>query len=132
MGRKGLPALVGLLVTLIACSVGSWFAIHPALALFVVPDAIDIKIARLKWNTWQIRYHAPGAPTTWFTDVGQRLEAHHWSSPDQKEYGALVRTYSRATRFGPCELREWAYLTFNPLQPHIAQITVHRNVVLRW
>lgn len=132
MGLRLLPALVGVLLALSGCSIGCWYAIHPTFALFVAPGATNISITRLGWNVWQLGYHATGAPTTWSTDVGQQLEVHHWNGPDKAAYGALTRTYSRATQFGACELWVWAYLTFDPLQPQKARSIVRWEIVLPW
>ena len=129
---KPLTALVGVLLILTACTVGSWGAAQPSLAVLIVPDATDIKVVMRAWNTWQISYRAPGAPTTWSTDIAHQLEAEHWSSPDKVEYGSLNRSYSRAVSFGFGELWEWIYLTFDPLRPQDAQITVRRWIAIRW
>jgi hypothetical protein len=122
-------ALFGMLLML-ACGIGGWVAAHPPLVLFTVPQATDVQVATKGWNEWQIRYHAPGSPTTWYTDIAHQLEAQHWSSPDRVEYGSLTRTYSHGLSFGFCELWEWAYLTFDPLRPHIAQIKLRRWVAI--
>jgi hypothetical protein len=82
------------------------------------------------WNTWQISYQAPGSLTTWSTDVANQLEAQHWNSLDHVEYGSLSPTYSRAVTLGFGEVWEWAYLTFDPLRPHVAQIKVRRWIVI--
>ena len=119
-------ALLSLLLALAACSVGGWSIAHPPVALFVVPGATDLQVASLGWNEWQIRYRAPGSPTTWYTDVAHQLEEQHWSSMDRVEYGSLTRTYSRVVSFEFGELWEWAYLTFDPVRPHVAQIKVRR------
>ena len=128
---RRLFVLFGVLLTL-ACGIGGWVAAHPPLILFIVPEATDVKVATHGWNEWQMSYHAPGSPTTWYMDVAKQLEAQHWSSPDRVEYGALSRTYSRASSFWFGELWEWAYLTFDPLRPHGAQITVRRALSISW
>ena len=125
-------ALCGVLLMLAVCGVTAWVAPQPPLALFSVPGATDIRVVRQGWGAWQISYRAPGAPATWPSDVAGRLEAQHWSSPDRAEYGALTRTYNHALRLRVCELWEWAYLTFDPLRPHDAQITVRRWIVFPW
>jgi hypothetical protein len=61
---KRLTGLFGVLLILASCSVGSSCAAQPPLALLVVPDATDIKVVMRGWDTWQISYRAPGAPTT--------------------------------------------------------------------
>jgi hypothetical protein len=124
MGRS--VALVGVLMLLIVRSGAGWVATRPPLARFVVPGATDIQVTTLRWNEWQVRYHAPGTPTTWYADVGRMLEAHHWISPDQATYAPLNRSYSRAVSLGFCDLWEWVYLTFDPLRPASAQIRVRR------
>ena len=129
---KRILALFSVLIALGACGIGGWVAARPSLALFIVPEATDVKVATLGWNERQIRYHAPGSPTTWYSDVAKQLEAQHWSSPDRVEYGALSRTYSRASLFGFGTLWEWAYLTFDPLRPHVAQIKVRRVLSILW
>jgi len=130
MGR--IVAVFGILVTLAACGIGGWAAARPSLALFVVPGATNIQVVMLRWGEWQINYDAPGSPTTWYSDVAAQLEAHHWSSLDRAEYGALSRTYSRVVPLGFGELWEWAYLTFDPRRPNIAQIKVRRWIAIRW
>lgn len=129
---KRLSAVLGVLVILTACSVGSWVAAQPALGLLVARDATDIKVVMRGWNTWKISYRAPGAPTTWSTEIAHRLEAEHWASPDTVGYGSLSRSYSRAVSFGFGELWEWVYLTFDPLRPQDAQITVRRWIAIGW
>jgi hypothetical protein len=130
LGR--LLARVGVLLTLAVGSAGGWAATQQVRAHFIVPDATDIQEVTRGWDEWQIRYQVPGVPTTWLTDVSRQLEAQRWGSSDRAGYGGLTRNYSRAVRFGPCELWEWAFLTFDPLQPHIAQITVRRAIVFPW
>ncbi len=126
MGR--IFAVFGVLMTLAACGVGGWVAARPPMKLLLVPGARDVEVMALGWGTWQISYYAPGAPTTWYTDVAHQLEAQHWSSLDQVAYAPLTRIYSRAVSFGFCDLWEWTYLTFDPLRPHSAQIKVRRWV----
>jgi hypothetical protein len=46
------------------------------------------------------------------------------------EYGSLTRSYSRAVSFGFVELWEWSFLTFDPLRPQDAQITVRRWIAI--
>jgi hypothetical protein len=124
-------ALFAVLLTL-ACGVGGWVAAGPQLTLLVVPDATDIRVARLGWNEWQISYRAAGSPTTWHSDVAHQLEAQHWSSPDRVEYAPFNRIYSRAVSFGFGELWEWAFLTFDPRRPHDVQIKVRRWIAIPW
>ena len=128
---KRILALCSVLITLGACGIGAWAAARPPLTIFIVPNATDIQVVSQGWGAWQIRYYAPGSPTTWYMDVAKQLEAQHWSSPVY-EYGALSRTYSRASSFWFGELWEWAYLTFDPLRPHGAQITVRRALSISW
>jgi hypothetical protein len=130
MGR--IFAVVGVLMMLAACGVGRWVAVRPPMKLLVVPGARDVEVVALGWGAWQIRYQAPGAPTTWYTDVAHQLEAQHWSSLDQVAYAPLTRTYSRVVSLGFCDLWEWAYLTFDPLSPHIARINVRRWLAIPW
>jgi hypothetical protein len=130
MGRR--IAVVGLLIMLVACVIGGSVAARPSPTLFVVPGARDVEMRAQGLGTWQISYHAPGSPTTWYTDVAHNLEAQHWNSPDRVEYGSLTRTYSHAVALGFGELWEWAYLTFDPFTPHIAQIKVRRWIALPW
>jgi hypothetical protein len=130
MGRR--VAVVGLLMMLVACGIGGWVAARPSLMLYVVPGARNVEMTAQGLATWQISYHAPGSPTTWYTDVAHHLESQHWSSPDRVEYGSLSRTYSHAVSLGICELWEWAFLTLDPLAPHIAQIKVRRWIAIPW
>jgi hypothetical protein len=125
-------AVVGLLFLLLECGGGGWVAASSSLALFVVPDATKVQVARLGWDEWQISYHAPGSPTTWYTDIADQLEAQQWRSLDRMEYGALTRTYSHALSFEFCELWEWSHLHVDPLRPHVAQITVRRWIAVPW
>lgn len=129
---KRILALFSVLIALGACGIGGWVAARPSLAQFIVPNATDIQMVSQGWDAWQIRYYAPGSPTTWYIDVAKQLEAQHWSSPDRVEYGALSRTYSRASLFGFGTLWEWAYLTFDPLRPHVARIKVRRALSIPW
>jgi hypothetical protein len=128
----GLFALLGVLLTLAAGSAGTWAATQQMRARFIVSDATNIQEVTRGWGEWQITYRAPGVPATWLTNVSRQLEAQRWSSPDRTGYGGLTRSYSHAVQFGPCELWEWVYLTFDPLQPHIAQITVRRAIAFPW
>jgi hypothetical protein len=130
MGR--IVGLLGLLVTLAACGVGGWATARRSLALFVVPNATDIQVAVLGWGEWQISYDAPDSPTMWYMDVAHQLEAQHWSSPDRVEYGALSRTYSRASSYGFGELWEWAFLTIDPRRPQQVRIRVRQQIAMRW
>ena len=125
-------ALFGVLITLGACGIGVWVAARPPLALFLVPDATDIQVVAYGWGAWQIRYQAPGSPTTWYTDIGHQLDAEHWSSLDRVAYAPLTRTYSHVVSFGCCELGERAYLSFDPLRLHVAQINVRRWLAISW
>ena len=129
---KRILALFSVLIALGGCGIGGWVAVRPSLALFIVPNATDIQMVSQGWGAWQIRYYAPGSPTTWHIDVAKQLEAQHWSSPDRVEYGALSRTYSRASLFGFGALWEWAYLTVDPLRPHVAHINVQRWIAISW
>lgn len=118
------------LVAIMFCGLAGWRVMHPTLSLFVAPGAIALEITAVGWNTWQIHYHAQGKPTSWYTDIADRLERQGWHTADRAEYGALSRTYSRAISFGVGELWEWASLTFDPLQPEEARITVRRWIAL--
>jgi hypothetical protein len=129
MGRSAV--VVGVLMLLAACG-GGWMATHPPLTGFLVPDATDIRVVALGWNEWQLSYHTPGSPSRWPTDIGRRLEREHWISTDSVGYGALSRSYTRASPLGFCALWEWAYLSFDPLRPHIAQIRVRRWIAIGW
>jgi hypothetical protein len=130
MGR--LIAVFGVFLAVTGAAVGGWVVARPRLALFLSTGAREVEMTALSWNHWQISYQAPGSPTTWYTDVAHQLEANDWSSLDRVEYGSLSRTYSRAVSFGVFELWEWAHLTFDPLQPRVAQITVRRWVAVPW
>lgn len=121
-------AVVGVLMLLAACSGAGLMTTRPAVEQFLVPGATNVQVIPVGWNEWQISYHSPGSPTSWYTDVAQQLEAQHWSSPDHVAYGSLTRTYSHAISLGCCELWEWAFLTFDPLRPRDAQIRVRRWV----
>ena len=124
-------ALFGILIIIMAYTAAGWVALYPPQAMFA-PGATDIKVSRLGWNEWQISYRAPGKPTTWYSDVSHQLEAQGWGSLDRAEYGALSRTYSRASPLGPCALWEWSFLTFAPLRPRNARITVRRWFAVPW
>ena len=121
-----------LLLLLLSCGIGSRMAIRPRVELFLVPGATGVEISRLGWNEWQISYYAPGSPTTWSTDVAHQLELQHWASQDRVEYGALSRTYNRASSPGIIELWEWAYFTFEPSKPRDAKIRVRRWIAIHW
>jgi hypothetical protein len=130
MGR--IVAVFGVLLTLAACSGGGWMAMRPPLARFLVPGATDIHEVALGWNKWQISYHAPGSPAPWSTTVARNLETDHWGSPDSLGYGALTRSYTRASSLGFCVLWEWADLSFDPFRPLVAQIRVRRWIAIPW
>jgi hypothetical protein len=130
MGRSAV--VVGMLMLLAACGGGGWMATRPSLAGFLVPDATDIHVVALGWNEWQLSYHAPGTPARWPTVIGRRLESEHWSRTDSVGYGALSRSYTRASPLGFCTLWEWAYLSFDPLRPRVAQIRVRRWITIEW
>lgn len=127
MGR--IVIILSLLMTLVVCGGGGWLVSRPPLALVVVPGATAIQVDRQAWNEWQISYHAPGSPTTWFSDVGRQLEAHQWHSLASIQYGSLTNIYSHAVSLGVVDLWEWVYLAFDPLQPHRAHIRVRRWIV---
>lgn len=122
--------IVAMLVALMLCGLAGWRATHPALGIFVAPGATDLQITPVGWGTWQIRYRAQGNPTTWYSDIAERLERQRWRTADRAEYGALSRTYSRAISLGVGELWEWATLTFDPLKPNEAHITVRQWIAL--
>jgi hypothetical protein len=124
MGRS--LAIVGVLMLVMACSGAGWITTHPPVGHFLVPGATDIQVSALGWNEWQLSYHVPELPTTWSTAVGRNLEANRWTSPDAVGYGALVRSYSRATSLGICALWEWAFLSFDPRRPQVARIRIRR------
>ena len=117
MGRS--VTIVGLLMMLVACGGAGWMATRPPVGQFLVPGARDIQVTVLGWNERQISYHAPDLPTSWSTVVGRNLETDRWSSPDSVGYGALTRSYTRASSLGFCALWEWAYLAFDPVRPHV-------------
>ena len=110
----------------------SWMLFHPSVTPFLVPDATDIQVVSTGVWEWQIAYRAPGSITTWFTAIGRNLERDHWSSPDRVEYGALSRTYSRASSFGFVELWEWTFLTIDPLKPQEAKIRMRQRIAIPW
>jgi hypothetical protein len=130
MGRR--IAVFGLLILVAVCSGGGWMAIRPPLAQFLVPGAADIRVTALRWNEWQLIYHTSGSPATWLLDVGRHLEHEGWNSPDRVGYGALSRSYMRSSSLVFCTLWEWAYLSFDPVRPHVAQIRVRRSIVIGW
>jgi hypothetical protein len=130
MGRR--VAVVGLLMMLVACGGAGWMATRPPVGQFLVPGATDIQVTALGWNEWQINYRAPDVPTSWFTAIGRHLEAQRWSSPDSVGYGALSRSYSRASSLGCCALWEWAFLSFDPARPDVAQIRMRRWIAIPW
>lgn len=125
-------ASTGLLMILVACSGMDWIAADSSLKHFILLGATDVQITALRWNEWQISYHAPVSPTTWSASLGRNLEAQRWSSLDSAEYGALNRTYTRVSSFGFCSLWEWAFLHFDPTRPHVAHIRVRRWLAIRW
>jgi hypothetical protein len=125
-------AVVGALMLLLVCGGAGWMATHPPLGQFLVPGATDVQVTILGWNEWQISYHAPDTATPWSTAVGRHLETHGWSSPDSVAYGALSRSYSRGSSLGFCALWEWAFLTFDPVRPHVAQIRLRRWIAIAW
>jgi hypothetical protein len=127
-----IAALTSLPLLLMACGWGIWVVVRPSPALFVVPAATQLHITELGWRTWQITYHAPGTPTTWYGDVARQLEANDWSSQDHRAYGALSSSYIHTLSFGIGELWQRAYLTFDPLQPQIAHINVRHDIVIPW
>src|SRR5689334_6028499 len=108
MGHR--VTIFGLLLMLAACCGGGWMASRSSLAPFLVPGATDIRVVALGWNEWQISYHAPNSPAPWSTMVARKLETDHWGSPDSVGYGALTRSYTRASSLAFCELWEWAYV----------------------
>lgn len=124
MGRC--VAVAAALMTLVACGGTGYLTTRPPVGQFLAPGATHVQITALGWNEWQISYRAPGSPTTWYTDVPRQLEARRWSSQDRVEYGSLTRTYTHVVSLGLCELWEWAFLAFDPLHPHDAQIKVRR------
>jgi hypothetical protein len=128
MGRR--VAVVGLLMMLVACGGAGWTATRPPLGRFLVLGATDIQVTALGWNEWQLTYRAPDSATPWSTAVGRNLEADRWSSPDNASYGALSRSYTRASSLGLCTLWEWAFLSFDPIKPHVAQIRVRRWIAI--
>lgn len=127
-----IAALTSLPFLLMACGWGIWVVARPSPALFVVSAATQLHITGPGWGTWQITYHAPGSPTTWYTDVAHQLETNHWSSKDLASYGALSRSYTQVVSFGIGELWQRTTLTVDPLQPQIAHITVRRDIVMPW
>jgi hypothetical protein len=121
-----------LLMLLLLCAVGSKMILHPPLSRYLVPGATDIRVVGLGWNEWQISYHAPGSIATWSTIIGRNLEADAWTSPGNVGYGALSRSYTRASSLAFCALWEWAFLSFDPVRPHVAQIRVRRWIAIPW
>jgi hypothetical protein len=109
-------------------------ATRPPLGQFLLPGATGIQTPPLRWNEWQLIYHAPDIPLTitWAAVVGHNLETNHWSSPDSVGYGGLNRTYTRASSFGFCVLWEWAFLNFDPAKPRVAQIRIRRWIAISW
>ena len=130
MGRS--VAVIGLLMMVVACGGAGWMATRPPLGQILVPGATDIQVTALGWNEWQISYRAPDSATPWSTAVGRHLEADNWSSPDSVGYGALSRSYTRASSFGFCTLWEWIFLSFDPVRPHVAQIRMRRWLAISW
>jgi hypothetical protein len=119
-----------LLVLLISCGAGGRIALQESIRPFLVRGAKDIQVSTVRWNEWQIRYYAPGSPTTWHTDVSMQLETKHWNRADPIDYGGLNRTYSRRVAIGFGEVWEWAFLTFEPSHPRDARILVRRWLAL--
>jgi hypothetical protein len=99
-------AVLTLLLTGALVGSASWMLFHPFVTPLLVPGATDIKVVSTGVREWQLAYRAPHSITTWFTAIGRNLETDRWSSPDRVEYGALSRTYSRASSFGFAELWE--------------------------
>jgi hypothetical protein len=130
MGRS--VAVVSVLMMLVACSGAGWMATRPPLGQFLMPGATDIQVTALGWNEWQISYRVPNLPTSWSTAVGHKLEMDRWSSPDSVGYGALTRSYTRASSFGFCTLWEWAFLSFDPIRPQVVQIRMRRWLAIPW
>jgi hypothetical protein len=130
MGRS--VAVIGAIVVLLACGGAGWTATRPPLEQFLVPGATDIQVVALGWNEWQISYRAPDLSTPWSTAIGRNLETDRWSSPDIVGYGALSRSYTRASSLGLWTLWEWAFLSFDPIKPHVAQIRVRRRIAITW
>jgi hypothetical protein len=117
--------VVGVLVTLAVCSAGLLGAMHPPTGLLPVSGATDITIIMLGWNAWQMSYYT-GA------DANQQLEYQGWHNADDRQYGPLSRAYVRSSSFGVGELREWAFVWCDPLEPQIAHIRVRRWIEFRW
>jgi hypothetical protein len=121
-------------LTLLGALVGSasWMLFHSSVTPFLIPGATDIQVVSIGVWEWQLAYRVPGSITTWFTAIGRNLETDRWSSPDRVEYGALSRTYSRASSFGFAELWEWTFLTIDPLRPQEAKIRMRRQIAIPW
>jgi hypothetical protein len=118
--------VVGTILILAVCSTGVWGVTRLPTAPFPASGATDITVAVLGWNAWQISYYASA-------DVIEQLQAQGWNSPDHRQYGALSRTYTRASSFGAGELWEWAFVWHDPLEPQMAHIRVRRWIDFpRW
>ena len=111
--------VVGVIVALAVCSAELLGAAHPLAVLFPVSGATDITIIVLRWNTWQLSYDTTA-------DASGQLEAHGWSSADDRQYGPLSRAYTRTSPFGVGQLREWAFVWRDPIKPQIAYLRVRR------
>jgi hypothetical protein len=130
MGGRGV--VVGVLLLLLACGGAGWVVGRPPVEQFLVPGATDIQVTPLRWNEWQLRYHLPDRPTPWLTIIGRQLEQQGWSSPDEVGYGALSRSYTRASSLKLCERWEWAFLTVDPRKPQVAQIRLRVWIAIPW
>src|SRR5262245_64184749 len=74
--------IFGLIVIILvsgACVAGSWLALRPPVAAFLVPGATEIEMANVSIGEQDISYRCPGPPYAWYWATIHTIEAQHWT-----------------------------------------------------
>jgi len=126
-------AIAAMLLVVLACAAGAWFATQPASAPFIVAGARDLQITAAGPATRRITYTLDDTAGGWQTKVVTRLRGLGWRlAGDRYAWGdteSYIPTYTRTFRIWPVEIQEQAQLIGDRRS---ALIIVERRLRLEW
>ena len=128
-------AILAALLALCATGGAAWTALQPPLESLIVPGATDVQVIATGWSEWQITYHAPGPPYTWYYATAHRLDAQGWTALDPWRPTGTGSVYTSIVplRFQQLYLliQDQVVLIPDAWSPNLARIQVRRWITLR-
>jgi hypothetical protein len=132
---KRVFGLIGILLSLGACVVGSWLAMRLPLAPFLAPGARNIQAVNESIWEQQISYQVAGPPFAWYWGLTRALEEQQWTlrtplRPDLAGPSYNPITPLRFERISFGFLVDEVVLDPDRRNPNLARILVSRRIAI--